>query len=145
MHAMVLYRCDCLLEMNGFEETLGRCEDYGIYLRITQATRRSLRSTGGIARTCPTILEKCIWADASFVTAMRRIASDPTTLDVLEEGQANRRDEYARWFYAAGADWRRRREIGKAMWSLAQAARLSPLLILRLMLISLRRRLTTST
>ena len=36
MHGAVLYRCDCLLEMNGFDETLGVCEDYDMYLRITQ-------------------------------------------------------------------------------------------------------------
>jgi glycosyltransferase involved in cell wall biosynthesis len=36
MHATILYRRDCLIEMGGFNETLRRCEDYDLYLRISQ-------------------------------------------------------------------------------------------------------------
>jgi hypothetical protein len=36
MHATVLYRRDVLLELSGFDETLRRCEDYDLYLRIAQ-------------------------------------------------------------------------------------------------------------
>ena len=36
MHATVLYRRDCLMEVGGFNEALRRCEDYDLYLRIAQ-------------------------------------------------------------------------------------------------------------
>jgi glycosyltransferase involved in cell wall biosynthesis len=36
MHATVLYRRDCLIEIGGFDEALRRCEDYDLYLRIAQ-------------------------------------------------------------------------------------------------------------
>ena len=36
MHATVLYRRDVLLELGGFDETLRRCEDYDVYLRLAR-------------------------------------------------------------------------------------------------------------
>ena len=46
MHATVLYRRDCLTEVGGFDETLRRCEDYDLYLRIAQ--RYPISSHGAI-------------------------------------------------------------------------------------------------
>jgi hypothetical protein len=45
MHAAVLYRCDCLLETNGFDETLAVCEDYDLYSHYAEIRHRS-PSTG---------------------------------------------------------------------------------------------------
>jgi len=36
MHGAVMYRRDCLLAVGGFDETLRRCEDYDLYLRLTR-------------------------------------------------------------------------------------------------------------
>ena len=36
MHATVLYRRNRLVEANGFDESLPRCEDYDLYLRLAQ-------------------------------------------------------------------------------------------------------------
>jgi glycosyltransferase involved in cell wall biosynthesis len=36
MHAAVLYRRDALLALGGFDESLRKCEDYDIYLRLAQ-------------------------------------------------------------------------------------------------------------
>ena len=36
MHATVLYRTEILTEVGGFDETLSSCEDYDVYLRLTQ-------------------------------------------------------------------------------------------------------------
>jgi glycosyltransferase involved in cell wall biosynthesis len=37
MHAAVLYRREALLEAGGFDESLRRCEDYDVYLRLSRA------------------------------------------------------------------------------------------------------------
>jgi glycosyltransferase involved in cell wall biosynthesis len=146
MHSAVLYRCDCLLEMNGFDETLEVCEDYDMYLRITQ--KHAIASH-------PTIVAEYRRHSQNKSNDLRkmyvggcvvlerhaeRIASNPTALAVLQEGRANRRAEYARRYHAASAAWLARREIRKTIWSLAQAAGLSPLLTSRLMLNTLHRR-----
>ncbi len=36
MHATVMYRRDVLLSLNGFDASLGACEDYDLFLRITR-------------------------------------------------------------------------------------------------------------
>jgi glycosyltransferase involved in cell wall biosynthesis len=36
MHAAVLYRRDALLALGGFDESLRKCEDYDVYLRLAQ-------------------------------------------------------------------------------------------------------------
>ncbi len=36
MHGTVMYRRDALLEAGGFDETLRRCEDYDVFLRMTR-------------------------------------------------------------------------------------------------------------
>jgi glycosyltransferase involved in cell wall biosynthesis len=36
MHGTVTYRRDCLLEVGGFDESLRRCEDYDVYLRMAK-------------------------------------------------------------------------------------------------------------
>jgi glycosyltransferase involved in cell wall biosynthesis len=147
MHGAVLYRCDCLLEMNGFDETLGVCEDYDMYLRITQKyaiashpmivaeyRRHSQNMSNGVKKM---YVGGCVVLDRHAA----RISSSPTALAVLDEGRAIRRAEYARRYHANGAAWLARGEIRKTVWSLAQAARLSPSLTLRLMFNSFRRRM----
>jgi glycosyltransferase involved in cell wall biosynthesis len=151
MHATVLYRRDRLLEMNGFDETLGLCEDYDMYLRITQKYpiasfpvvvaeyRRHSRNLSNDLR------KMYVAGHVVLDRHAARIASNPTALAVLEEGRTNRRTEFARRYHAAGAAWLARRDIRNSIWSLAQGARLSPLLTLRLTLASIRRRISKTT
>jgi glycosyltransferase involved in cell wall biosynthesis len=148
MHATVLYRRDCLLEMNGFDETLRLCEDYDMYLRITQKYpiachpvvvaeyRRHSRNMSNDLR------NMYVGGRVVLDRHAGRIASNPAALAVLEEGRANRRIEFAKRYHAAGAAWLARRDIRKSIWSLAQGAKLSPLLTLRLTLGSIRRRIS---
>jgi hypothetical protein len=148
MHAAVLYRCDCLLETNGFDETLAVCEDYDLYLRITpkyaiaahplvvaEYRRHSQNVSNDLEKM---YLGGCVVLDRHAA----RLGPDPTALAALEEGRANRRGEYARRYHAAGAVWLARRQIRKTMRSLVKAAALSPLLTSQLMLNSLRRRVS---
>jgi hypothetical protein len=147
MHATVLYRRDCLLEMCGFDETLRLCEDYDMYLRIVQ--RYPIASHPVIVAEYRRHGENISNDFGKMYVAMcvvldRHAAriSDPAALAVLEEGRANGRNEFARRCHAAGAAWLARRDIRKSMSSLAQGAGLSPLLTLRLTLGSLRRRIS---
>lgn len=64
MHATVLYRRNRLVEANGFDESLPRCEDYDLYLRLAQkfqiaghpVTVAEYRWHDG---TCPVTTTKC--------------------------------------------------------------------------------------
>jgi glycosyltransferase involved in cell wall biosynthesis len=148
MHAAVLYRCDCLLETNGFDETLAVCEDYDLYLRITQkysiaahplVVAEYRRHSQNVSNDLEKMyLGGCVVLDRHAA----RLGPDPRALAALEEGRANRRAEYARRYHAAGAVWLARRQIRKTMRSLVKAAALSPLLTSQLMLNSLRLRVS---
>jgi hypothetical protein len=148
MHAAVLYRCDCLLETNGFDETLAVCEDYDLYLRITQkyaiaahplVVAEYRRHSQNVSNDLEKMyLGGCVVLDRHA----ERLGPDPAAVAALEEGRANRRAEYARRYHAAGAVWLARRQIRKTMRSLVKAATLSPLLTSQLMLNSLRRRVS---
>jgi hypothetical protein len=135
MPASVLFRRDCLSEVNGFDEAFRHCEDYDLYLRIAQKFpvashaeivaeyRRHGQNASGNLRKM--YLAGHIVLDRHKV----RIASDATALAVLEQRRVTRRGYYARqMIYAATADWRARRNIGSALLNVAQAARLTPFL-----------------
>jgi hypothetical protein len=137
-----------LLETNGFDETLAVCEDYDLYLRITQkyaiaahplVVAEYRRHSQNVSNDLEKMyLGGCVVLDRHAA----RLGPDPTALAALEEGRANRRAEYARRYHAAGAVWLARRQIRKTMRSLVKAAALSPLLTSQLMLNSLRRRVS---
>jgi glycosyltransferase involved in cell wall biosynthesis len=148
MHGAVLYRCDALLEMGGFDEALGVCEDYDMYLRITQKypiagyhlivaeyRRHSQNVSHDLERM---YIGGCVVLDRHA----ERFGSNLAALAALEEGRANRRAEYARRYHAAASGWLARRQIRKAIWCSAKAAALSPLLTSRLMFSSFHRRVT---
>jgi glycosyltransferase involved in cell wall biosynthesis len=125
MHDAVLYRCDCLLETNGFDETLAVCEDCDLYLRNTQkyaiaAHPLVVAEYRRHGQNVSNDLEKmylggCVVLDRHA----ERLGPDPAAVAALEEGRANRRAEYARRYHAAGAVWLARRQIRKTMRSLA--------------------------
>jgi glycosyltransferase involved in cell wall biosynthesis len=146
MHGAVLYRRDRLLEMGGFDEALRVCEDYDMYLRITQKypvagypsivaeyRRHSQNMSDDLERM---YIGGCVVLDRHAA----RLGSNPAALAALEEGREKRRAEYVRRYYAAGSGWLARRQIRQTIWCLARAAALSPLLASRLMIGSFRRR-----
>ena len=80
MHATVLYRRDCLLAVNGFDETLRRLEDHDIYLRIahnsrSRAIRKSSLNTENTARICPIILSSSLKWRLKFLIDMRHVSA----------------------------------------------------------------------
>ena len=56
MHATVIYRRECLLEVGGFDPELKACEDFDVFLRRSGArllpTATTWRSIDSTARTC---------------------------------------------------------------------------------------------
>ncbi len=139
----VLFRRDCLLEVNGFDEdvSIRLCDDYDLYLRIAQkypitghpeivAEYRKHRQNASAD------LKKMYLRGGNVLDRYkRRIASDATALAILEKRQSERRGYYARrMIMAAAADWHECREFKKTLLNLAQAARLAPLVTMRALL-----------
>lgn len=147
MCATVLFRRDCLLAVNGFDETFKTCEDYDLYLRIAQRYRIANHSETVAeyrrhGQNVSNDLRKIYLSDRAVLDRHEgRIGSDTTALAVLKERRATMRDEYARWMFGkAGADWQARLGIRKVIWNLTQAAQLSPVLTMRMLLRGLSRR-----
>jgi glycosyltransferase involved in cell wall biosynthesis len=135
--ATLLFRRDCLLQVNGFDETraIEPCEDFDLYLRITQKypiashpdvvaeyRKHGRNASGDLKR----------WYIAKYAVLDRhkaRIASDATALAVFEKRWKNRRGEYARRLIGeATEDWNVRQNSGMALLNLVKAARLAPFL-----------------
>jgi glycosyltransferase involved in cell wall biosynthesis len=147
MHATVLYRRDCLLAVDGFDETFRRAEDYDLYLRIAQ--RYPIASHTEIVaeyrqhgQNNSSDLKKMYLAGRAVLDRHKtRIAADTKALAVLGERLTTRRHEYARRaFGLASIKWRGHHRIGPVMRNLALAAQWSPFLTLHLLLIALRHR-----
>jgi glycosyltransferase involved in cell wall biosynthesis len=143
----VLFRRDCLLAVNGFDETLRHCEDYDVYLRLAQ--RYPIASH-------PTLVAEHRMhgqaASNDYVKMLKggllvldlnkaRIATDPIGRAAIQEGRTNIRSYYVpRMIDAASASWRARHDIGILARDLIQAARWSPYLTTRALLGFLGRR-----
>ncbi|MBU6461141.1 MAG: glycosyltransferase [Bradyrhizobium sp.] len=130
--SMVLFRRDCLLEINGFDETLRRVEDRDLYLRLTQkypiAGHKEIvteyRMHG--QNTSSNRVEQLKALFQIFKQYEARNAPDPLTLSALREGRALKRKEFASdMIRKAASQWRARRPR-TAMRSLAQSARWAP-------------------
>ena len=143
----VLFRRDCLLAVNGFDETLRRCEDYDIYLRITQ--RYQIASH-------PEIVFEYRWhgenMSSNHVEQLKttvwvldrheaRIATTPLTRAALRKGRAHiRAYSVTQMLDAASARWHAGHDISLLAKDLIQAARWSPHLTIRRLLGFLGRR-----
>jgi glycosyltransferase involved in cell wall biosynthesis len=142
-----LYRCDCLLAIKGFNDTLTPAEDYDLHLRVAQkyriashpeivaeyrrhnqnATNNHLRQLNAVLR----VLD----------LHQTRIPDDEPTRAALRYGRATRRDYYVSQMLAAAfASWRARHNIAILTRNLIRAARWAPVFTLRTLLGSLRRR-----
>jgi glycosyltransferase involved in cell wall biosynthesis len=138
MHATVIYRRDCLTEVGGFDETLRRCEDYDLYLRISQKYPICSHNT---------IVAEYRMHDnnmsANAVSQLRatlavldrheaRVVIDARAGEALRYGRAAWRDYYtSQMLDSAIANWRRYRTIRAPAKSLLQASQWSPSTVLR--------------
>ena len=133
MHAAVLYRRDCLLAVNGFDDSLRRLEDHDIYLRITQKYPVASH---------PTIIAEYrkhgLNMSENYVEQLRtalqvldrhelRISADPVACAALRKGRTNKRAHYvAAMLGAALVRWRERHNIAILVRDVIEAARWSP-------------------
>jgi glycosyltransferase involved in cell wall biosynthesis len=145
--ASVLYRRGCLLEVNGFDETVRRAEDHDLYLRITQ--RYPVASHPEIVAEYRKHGENTSNDHvAQLRSALRvldrheaRIATDALTRAALRDGRANKRRYYVSQMLAeASVRWRAHHRIGVLLGDLIQATRWSPLFTIRSLLGSFGRR-----
>jgi GT2 family glycosyltransferase/SAM-dependent methyltransferase len=101
MHAAVLYRRDVLLALGGFDEGLGRCEDYDLYLRL--ALRHPIASH-------PEIIAEYRWHGMNMSRdreEMRR-----AVLTVLDRHRGQTRAQRKAW-RAGQRNWRAWYETGQ--------------------------------
>ena len=140
MHATVLYRRDCLMEVGGFDEVLHRCEDYDLYLRIAQ--RYPISSHKAIVAEYR-IHGHNMSADAIVMlrTVLNvlnrheaRIAVGAPEWAALRDGRASWRDYYVSvMLEAALARWRAGGATGAMVKSLVQATRWSHRTVMRVL------------
>jgi SAM-dependent methyltransferase len=147
MVATVLFRRDYLVAVNGFDETLRRCEDLDLYLRMTQRypiashptviaeyRKHGQNMSNNYVEQLKTVLGILDGHEA-------RIATDPPTRAALREGRAHIRTFYVpRMLDAATVRWRTHHNTEILMQDLLHAARWSPLYTMRRLLGVLRRR-----
>ena len=112
MLAAALFRRDCLIAVGGFDETLRRCEDYDLYLRIAQKYRiaghdetvAEYRWHGanisarhdGMLRAALAVLDR----------HEARLGADASARAALDRGRRKWRDHYAWQAYVAGLEAR---------------------------------------
>jgi glycosyltransferase involved in cell wall biosynthesis len=137
----VLFRRDCLLAVNGFDETLRRCEDYDIYLRITG--RYQIASHQEIVfdyrRHGENMSNNHVEQLKTTLLVLNRhearIATNPLARAALREGRAHiRKYSASQMLDAASARWRARHEFNLVARDLIQAARWSPYFTMRRLL-----------
>ena len=138
MHAAVLYRRDCLMEVGGFNEALRRCEDYELYLRIAQKFRISSHEV--------IVAEYRLHSENMSADAVAMLRTALSVLDrhesriivgvperaALREGRAFFRDYYAsRMLDPLSVQARASQRIGAAVKGLIQATWWSPRTVVR--------------
>jgi glycosyltransferase involved in cell wall biosynthesis len=142
----VLFRRDCLLAINGFDEACVLCEDYDVYLRL--ARRHPIASY-------PTIIAEyrrhgqntsndnvaMLKAGLLVLKLEARIANDPAGRAAAREGRATLRRYYVtRMIVAAFGRWRENHDIANLVKEVIRAARWSPYFVMRALLGFLYRR-----
>jgi glycosyltransferase involved in cell wall biosynthesis len=145
--ASVLFRRSCLVAENGFDETLRRCEDYDLFLRLTYRYRiAGYPSIVTEYRKHRENMSNDHLAQLETVLAVLnrhegRIALDPPTRLALREGRAHLAKFYAAEMLVAALDrWRERRDSRAFLSDVLKAMRLSPSSVLRRSLGTLARR-----
>jgi len=143
----MVHRRDCLLAVNGFDETLHACEDLDLKLRITQRypiachseiVAEYRRHGQNMSNNYANMLRKVLLI---LDRQGAGIALDSATRAALREGRANRRRYYVSQMLAAtSARWWAGRDIRILVMDLVQAARWSPFLTTRALLGALGRR-----
>jgi glycosyltransferase involved in cell wall biosynthesis len=138
MHATVLYRRDCLMEVDGFDESLRRCEDYELYLRIAQRYQISSYPTiiaeyrkhgQNMSNDLATMLRTVL---AVLDRHERRIVVGAPERAALRCGRAGWRDYYV-WemIKIVGVRWREHCAIGPLTTGLIRATLWSPRTVMR--------------
>jgi glycosyltransferase involved in cell wall biosynthesis len=147
MIATVLFRRDFLLTAGGFDESLRRCEDVDIYLRITQKYPIAGYSTivAQYRRHSENMSKDYVAQLRTMLGVLDRHAaqnvSTPAIRAALREGRAEVRELYAsRMIGAAVARWRSQHNTRTLLRDLMQAARWSPVSTARWLLGILSRR-----
>jgi glycosyltransferase involved in cell wall biosynthesis len=129
----VLYRRECLLAVNGFDEALWRAEDYELYLRIAQ--RYPIASHPGIVAEYRRHAQNVTNNHLQQLKAVLRILDlhevrmprDSIARAALKEGRASRRKYYvSRMLDEASVRWRANRDIKILVRDVTQAAWWSP-------------------
>lgn len=133
MIATVLFRRDCLLGVNGFDETLRRCEDYDLYLRIAQKRQIASHPTlvaeyrmhgQNMSKNCVAMLKTVLEV---LDRHEARIVADPLATKALRTGRAHGRTFYASQLIdAALARWRTHRDVGMLMKDWIEIVKWSP-------------------
>ena len=146
--ASVLFRRDCLLAVDGFDETLRRLEDYDIYLRIAQ--RYPVASHPEIVaeyrrhgqNMSNNSVEQLKVALEVLDRHATRIATNAQTRAALAEGKRNKKGYYVSvMLSAAGARWHERHDFRILVMDVVQSARSSPLVTIRVLFDTLARRI----
>jgi glycosyltransferase involved in cell wall biosynthesis len=136
-----LFRRDCLLAVNGFDESLRRGEDDDLYFRIVQkyAIASHPEVVGEYRRHSQNVSND---PSAGLKAALHvldlheaRIASDDCIQSALRQGRAGRQRFFvSRMLDEAFVRWRQRQNIWVLAADLIQAARWSPLHTIRSLL-----------
>jgi glycosyltransferase involved in cell wall biosynthesis len=133
MPAAALYRRDCLLAVKGWDESMRRCEDHDIYLRM--ARRYPIVGHPNLVaeyrqhsnNTSQNHVEQLKEALRLLDLHEARITIDAPTRAALRSGRANKRKLYvSRMLESARASWQIRRDVGGLIRDVIQAARWSP-------------------
>jgi glycosyltransferase involved in cell wall biosynthesis len=138
MPAAALYRRDCLLAVKGWDETMRRCEDHDIYLRMAQ--RYPIVSHPDLVaeyrqhgeNTSQNHVEQLKAALRLLDRHEARITVDAPVREALQRGRANKRKLYvSRMLESTRASWQIRGNVGGLIRGVIQAARWSPQITLQ--------------
>ena len=137
MPAAALYRRSCLLAVNGWAESMRRCEDHDIYLRMAQRYAivghpdlvAEYRTHG--QNTSKNNVEQLKAALRLYDLHETRVATDALTRAALQNGRANKRKLYvSRMLSSARASWKGG-DVGDLVRNVMQAVRWSPRTVMR--------------
>jgi glycosyltransferase involved in cell wall biosynthesis len=137
MPAAALYRRSCLLAVNGWDESMRRCEDHDIYLRMAQRYAivghpdlvAEYRMHG--QNTSKNNVEQLKAALRLYDLHETRVATDALTRAALQNGRANKRKNYVpRMLSSARASWKGG-DVGDLVRNVMQAVRWSPRTVMR--------------
>jgi glycosyltransferase involved in cell wall biosynthesis len=143
----MFHRRDCLLAVDGFDETLRAAEDLDLKLRITKRYQITCHSeiVAEYRRHGQNMSNNHAYMLENALLVLNRhdggVATDSVTRAALREGRAHRRRYFvSQMLAAAAARWHVHNDVGILVGDLAQAARWSPFLTMRMLLGALGRR-----